>query len=399
MAIRMSTSMLHSQAIAAILRNQSQLALTQNQMALGTKLITAGADPAAWAQAAGLDAQLAQVDRYRSNASVAQNKLGLEENALQGATDALNRIRELALESNNATQSADSRKALANEMRTRLQELLAAANSDDGQGRYLFAGTQDGSAPFSMNALGATYSGDQNVATVALGAERTVSLGDAGDFVFGKLTTGNGTFDVTTGVANTGAVRLQGGKVDDPSLWDGGTYTLGFSGGNYEVRDASNTLVTSGAYVDGAAIRFRGIELTPTGTPADGDTLTVAPSRQQDVFAAVQRLIANVDSSPADPAGRARQQTDFTGRLQEIDAALAHLSDVRGTVGNRLNAIDDALSQADAQEVQGKSALSGVRDLDYAEATGRLNLQMTALQAAQQSYVRIEGLSLFDYLR
>ena len=78
---------------------------------------------------------------------------------------------------------------------------------------------------------------------------------------------------------------------------------------------------------------------------------------------------------------------------------MAHITNVRGTVGNRLAAVDDALAQADALEVQNKAALSDVRDLDYAEAAGRLTLQMTALQAAQQSYVKIQGLSLFDFLR
>jgi flagellar hook-associated protein 3 FlgL len=42
--------------------------------------------------------------------------------------------------------------------------------------------------------------------------------------------------------------------------------------------------------------------------------------------------------------------------------------------------------------------LSAEKDLDYAEAIGRFNQQMLALQAAQQSYVKVQGLSLFNYL-
>jgi len=37
--------------------------------------------------------------------------------------------------------------------------------------------------------------------------------------------------------------------------------------------------------------------------------------------------------------------------------------------------------------------------LDYAQAASRLNMQMTGLQAAQQSYVKVQGLSLFNYLK
>jgi len=44
------------------------------------------------------------------------------------------------------------------------------------------------------------------------------------------------------------------------------------------------------------------------------------------------------------------------------------------------------------------ASLAQVRDLDYAEAIGRMNSQMVALQAAQQSYTRVAQLTLFDYL-
>jgi flagellar hook-associated protein 3 FlgL len=46
-----------------------------------------------------------------------------------------------------------------------------------------------------------------------------------------------------------------------------------------------------------------------------------------------------------------------------------------------------------------ETQLASVRDLDYAEAITRFNRQTTALQAAQQSYVQIQGLSLFNYIR
>jgi flagellar hook-associated protein 3 FlgL len=39
-----------------------------------------------------------------------------------------------------------------------------------------------------------------------------------------------------------------------------------------------------------------------------------------------------------------------------------------------------------------------IGDLDYAEAASRLNEEMVALQAAQQSFAKIQGLSLFNYI-
>jgi len=45
-----------------------------------------------------------------------------------------------------------------------------------------------------------------------------------------------------------------------------------------------------------------------------------------------------------------------------------------------------------------ESALSGIRDSDYAAAISRLSQQSLGLQAAQQSYIKISQLSLFNYL-
>jgi flagellar hook-associated protein 3 FlgL len=56
-----------------------------------------------------------------------------------------------------------------------------------------------------------------------------------------------------------------------------------------------------------------------------------------------------------------------------------------------------ALNEDRALRMQSK--LSGIRDLDYAEAIGEFQLNQVALQAAQQAYVQMSRLSLFDYLR
>ena len=397
--MRISTSMLHAQGVANILRNQTLLARTQNELALATRLISAKDDPGAWARASGLDQHLAQLDRYRENSSVSQNRLGLEENALVSATEMLNRVRELALQANNATTSAEARQSIAQEIQSRLGELLSIANSGDGDGRYLFAGTADAAAPFSLAVVGATYSGNTSTRLVDIGPERSVALGDAGDAVFQNLMTGNGTFAVSAGGTNAGLTKLDAAKVVDAASWDGGSYTLSFNAGNYEVRDAGNALVTSGAYTSGTAIGFRGVQLTLSGAPVDGDTFSVTPSQSQDMFAVIQKMAALFATSPADPAANARHHTEFFGALEELDSAMSRVNTVRATVGHRLHAVDDALAQIDTIDVQAQSTLSGLRDLDYAEATSRLNLQMTALQAAQQSYARIQGLSLFDFLR
>jgi flagellar hook-associated protein 3 FlgL len=43
--------------------------------------------------------------------------------------------------------------------------------------------------------------------------------------------------------------------------------------------------------------------------------------------------------------------------------------------------------------------ISDINDVDYAEAIAQFNLDRVGIQAAQQAYSKIQGLSLFDYLR
>ena len=55
---------------------------------------------------------------------------------------------------------------------------------------------------------------------------------------------------------------------------------------------------------------------------------------------------------------------------------------------------------ADADVVlQHNQTLSGLRDLDYAKALSDLTLQTQTLQAAQQSFAKINGLSLFNFIQ
>ena len=67
-------------------------------------------------------------------------------------------------------------------------------------------------------------------------------------------------------------------------------------------------------------------------------------------------------------------------------------------MGSRLNIVESQRSINEDFDFQLEVALSETRDLDYAEAISRFNAQLVSLQAAQQSYARVQDLSLFNYL-
>jgi flagellar hook-associated protein 3 FlgL len=85
--------------------------------------------------------------------------------------------------------------------------------------------------------------------------------------------------------------------------------------------------------------------------------------------------------------------------LAEIDATQNHVLENRARIGMRLGAVARQMDVNEAYVLQLEQTTSLIRDLDYAEAAGRLQFQLTVLQAAQQSFANVQNISLFDYLR
>lgn len=396
--MRVSTSMLHQSAVDRMQSQQLALLRVQTQISSQQRYLSAAEAPADWAAALGIEDLIAQTQRFQANAQSAQHRLALEENALAEGIDVLTRVRELTIQANSGTQSDATRTSIAQELRGLRDAMLAVANRDDGQGRYIFSGTRDAVAPFTWTGTNGSYAGDQQVRTLQIGNARSVADGDPGSEVFQRLRNGDGTVQVSANATNTGGISIRSFGVVDASQWDGDTYTVTFTGGNYEVYDSSSTLIDSGAFVPGGAIRVRGVDLSFANPPVDGDSFTLEPSRQQDVFELIDRLATLVAGPQDTPAQRGAFQTALQQGLRELDRAEAHVLSFQTSAGIRLGNVEDAVSTLEASTIDAQSTLSQLRDLDLAEAATRLQQELLALQATQAAYTRVQGLSLFNYL-
>lgn len=94
----------------------------------------------------------------------------------------------------------------------------------------------------------------------------------------------------------------------------------------------------------------------------------------------------------------ANNVSNINHEMGDLDNALESLTRVRSTVGSRLRTLDSQEEQNEKFLLDFKSTLSDIEDLDYAEAISRFNQQDNTLKAAQQSFARLQKLSLFDYL-
>ena len=396
--MRISSSVYQLQWLSAVRRQQAELSATQYRLSTGKRINTAADDPAGAAQAILLQQGLDRLQNFSANAATAQRRLGLEESSLAQASDALNRVRELALQAANGTQTPESRSAIAAEAKELLNGLINTANSQDGEGRYLFAGNQVQTQPFVMSGS-VQYAGDNGTRFQRVADARTVQEGDAGSAVFMQIPAGNGTYKLTAAGTNQGNAYWSSATVTSGGPFVTGTHTLQFtSATTWEVRTAGVLVASGSNFAPGDSISFQGATIEFQGTPATGDQFTVAPAGFQDVFKTVQDFITALGTSTSSPAGRAVFQNQVNSNLQNLDQALQHLGNVRSQVGARLATIDQQLESNADVELELSSSLSVIRDLDYPGAISRLELQLTSLEAAQKAYARTQSFSLFDVL-
>jgi len=81
-----------------------------------------------------------------------------------------------------------------------------------------------------------------------------------------------------------------------------------------------------------------------------------------------------------------------------MDNALNGFDNAQASVGGRLNAISAAGNAAQTTQTNLQGTISTLSSTDYAAATTQLSTEELALQAAQESYVSIAKLSLFNYV-
>lgn len=167
---------------------------------------------------------------------------------------------------------------------------------------------------------------------------------------------------------------------------------------SYLVEDASNSVVTSGAYQSGGQIAFNGMQVSVSGAPQTDDRFSIAPSTNQDLFTTLQNLADALNQGVTDNASQARLNNAVNNVLSSLDASLNNVIDFNAQVGARLNALDSQESVNTNLIQLLEQTKSQTQDLDYASAASKMNQQLVALQAAQQSFIKIQNLSLFNFL-
>ncbi len=84
--------------------------------------------------------------------------------------------------------------------------------------------------------------------------------------------------------------------------------------------------------------------------------------------------------------------------LQDLDVALDNVLTKRAAVGSRLQEVDALQQIGEDTAVQYQQSLSRLQDLDFAQAISDITRQQALLEAAQKTFTRVSGLSLFNII-
>jgi flagellar hook-associated protein 3 FlgL len=399
--MRVTQSLNQTQFLSALDSLESGLSQTQNQVSSGLNFTSPSQNPIAAGAVNNYDQTLAQSKQYTVNGNSAQTGLQTEDTALSQLQSQLQSLRSLALEANSGTQTGEDLTAIA-EQATQIQNsLLSLANTQDGNGQYIFSGFATQTQPFSLTATGASYAGDQGQNQIQIAPGQTLASGDNGDVVFNQIKTGNGVFTVAPNAGNTGSGVIGATTVTGAAGYTGGTFSINFTAANaYQVENAAHVVVATGTYSPGQTITYGGAQVTLSGQPAVGDYFNVTPSANQSLFTTVQNLVNTLQAGAGGGAsGTTSLNNGVAAALNNIDQAISQTSTVQASVGGRLNTITTQQSVQTSQQTQLQQSISSLQSLDYASAITSLDSQNTTLSAAMQAYTLTQGLSLFKYIQ
>lgn len=404
--MRISTQSFYEQSRAGMDSQQSNLLRVQQQLGAGTKILAPSDDPLGSTRALAVSQSIALNAQYSASRGQATQTLTLEENALQSVTTLLQNIKSSLIEAGNGTLVDADRATIATVLQSNLAQLQGLANTDDSNGQFLFAGFKSGSAPFVRQADGSIkYAGDQGQRLLQVDVSRQMAGTDDGRSIFQSVQGGAG-YVASSPVGNTGSGVFSSTSivdVADPNY--GKDFVISFpTATTYTVTTKTSPPVTTAPanYTSGTPIQFGGLQVSISGTPNVADTFNVSTAKNAgtDVFSALSDVITALKTpiDNAGPSGQAKLLNALSTANRKITNAHDNVLTVRASVGSRLQELDALAVTGDSRNLSNKSYLSNLQDLDYASAIGEFTQRQTALQASQQTFVKIQKLSLFNYL-
>jgi flagellar hook-associated protein 3 FlgL len=401
-------------SLGALLTQESNLSQLSRQIATGETMLDPTSDPAGAGQAIGLASGINRLTYDAGNAQAATQTIQTELSALQQVGTLVDQLQQVALQGASGSSSPTTNQDLADTVQNLLQQLVQLANSQDPGGNYIFGGSTTNAPPFTTLANGqVVYSGDGGSNSLEIAPSITVPTTVSGRNIFMNIPAGTNGVGVTAAASNTGTAyaSVQGiinpGQLSSERL-TGTQYEIAFSaaaggGLNYTATGgigspgsasfkATSTTVASGTFTAGSGLQFGGLDIGISGTPAAGDQFDVQPAATSSLFQTVQGLISALGSGSSNPQQIQNAIANLSGAQNSIVSAQASL-------GSNLAEIQGLQTADAAASTTEQARLSTLQSANLPQVLANYSETVTALQAAELAFSKIQNLSLFSVLQ
>ena len=365
MPMVINTNVMSLNAQRNLTTSQSQLSTALQRLSSGLRINSAKDDAAGLAISERFTTQIRGLNQAVRNANDGISLAQTGEGALAEITNNLQRIRELAVQSANATNSASDRAALDAEVQQRIAEIDRIAKQTSFNGQKILDGSF-GTASFQVGAnVGETISVSLSTDMRASAVGNVITNGTGGsglDMTDADATSGG---DVELDFANAG------GSVGTVTVAAGSTAQqaaeaingANISGVSAFVNDSGELQVLSAEALDMAETNSSG-----TGTNALG--LDGTSTAEETVGAT-----ASVTAVAVDTVANA----NFA--IARVDSALTAVNALRGDLGAVQNRFESTIVNLQTVSENLEASRSRIRDADFAAETAAL----TKAQILQQA--------------
>ena len=364
--------------------SQNSLATSMQRLSSGLRINSAKDDAAGLAISERMGAQIKGLNQAARNANDSISLAQTAEGALSSVSNNLQRIRELAVQSRNATNSTDDRAALQKEV-TQLKSEIDRVSKDTS-----FNGTNllDGSFTAKAFQVGANQGQTITVASIvnanssALGDWESVSVPAA---LTGKALTGaqtamvaddlkiNGIDVSVTEAAASGTERLQqlAQKINGITTWSApedkvtATVVNGKLSLENKLGDIKIEIANAGDTGSGLAAFDTASDDQATATAAELTFSKFAEGAKQTGF-------SGIDISTVEGADNA---------MKAMDAALQSVNSARADLGAIQNRFESVVANLQVSSENLSAARSRIMDADFAQETANLSRSQILQQA------------------
>src|SRR5699024_8089653 len=147
--MRVTQGMLSNNMLRNLMQSQTKMDKYFTQLYSGKKISRPSDDPVIAMKGINYRAQVGEIEQYKRNISEVHTWMDNTDAALDKATQALQRLNELAVAANNGTYNEEEFVSVKEEVQQLKEHLVDIANTNVS-GKYIFNGTETSKKPIAM---------------------------------------------------------------------------------------------------------------------------------------------------------------------------------------------------------------------------------------------------------